>query len=85
MSKRIEVYADIRQKVYVDPVQVLENINIIDEGDWIVKKDGKYIQMTEQSAGQHSFDTDVKEVTKEIYDLWKGQQNLINYLKYVQT
>jgi len=80
MSK-IEVHASIVTKVIVDSIDVLNQINIINPNDWIIKKDGKYIQMTEQSAGQRCFDVKVCEVSKEVYDAYKAKLILIKYLR----
>lgn len=78
---KLVVYGNISQKVEVDPIDVLKSINVISPYSWIIEKDGKYIQMTEESAGQHSFEMEVGEVTKEIFDAFKAKQVLIDYLK----
>lgn len=79
--KDVHVNATAILKVYVNPISVLQEINIIPRRDWIIQKDGKYIQMTEESAGQHSFDDEVGEVSKEMYDIWKARDLLIEYLE----
>lgn len=82
----MKVYATIHQQVEVDPIDVIKEINIIPKGDWIVvKKSLKgekiYVQMTEESAGSHSFDREVGEVSKKVYDLYMAPKLLINYLE----
>ncbi len=77
----MEVNARIYQKVDIDPIDVLEKVNIIGADNWIVKEGKKYIEMTEHSAGSHSFDGQVGEVPKKIYDLYQAKQLLIDYLK----
>ncbi len=73
-----------RGDLNVDPIHVINEINIVDKGDWIVEKNGKYIQMSEQSAGTHSFDHEVKEVGVYTYELYKAKELLLNYLKAIR-
>lgn len=82
MNKAIKVFANVQLQAYVDPTDVLNDLRIIPKGDWIIEKNGKYIQMEEVPAVQHSFDSEVGEVTKEIYELYKAQKLLIEYLRY---
>lgn len=82
----MKVYASIRQEVSIDPIDVLEKLDIIPYRDWIVKSSaGKYIHMTEQSAGSHSFDDAVGEVSQETYDLYMAQKLLVNHFKNKKT
>jgi len=81
MMKKVTVYGTTRLHVEVDPISVLEQVHPIPPHDWIVEKDGKYIQMTEVSAGQHSFEQEVGEVTKEVYEVYKAKEILINFLR----
>lgn len=80
----MKVWGTLRHEVEVNPLHVLEEINIINRGDWIIEKGGRYIQMTEVSAGQHSFDHKVGEVSKEVWELYKARELLINHLKSQQ-
>lgn len=65
----MEVYADFRQKVQVNPKDVVEKLIESEIGcrNWIFEKKGKYYVGSEQSAGCHSFDNE-KEITQEIYE-----------------
>lgn len=81
----MKVYASIRQQVEVNAIDVIEQINIIPKGDWLIVKktpEGKkiYVQMTEVSAGQHSFDQEFDQVSKKVYDLYMAQKLLLDYL-----
>lgn len=77
----MEVFATTCMKVDIDPVSVIGKLGIIPSGDWIVVRGNKFIQMTEQSAGQHSFDYEVGEVSKEVFDAYNAQQTLIKFLE----
>lgn len=81
--KAISVYGNSRVKVIVNPIDVLEEINIIPKDDWIVEKDGKYIQMTEEGSARNSVEKEVKPVSEEIYKLVQAKKLLIKYLKSV--
>ncbi len=76
----MEVYATLHTKVQIDPIDVIIKLNIIPEGDWIIKNNSKYIHMEEVSAGQHSIDREVKQISYEKYQAWEAQQTLIKYL-----
>lgn len=80
-KKKIEVWGTTRQKVIIDPINVLEEIHIIPEGDWITLENGEYFQMTEESAGQHSFSQKVKKVSKEVFEVHNAKFKLIKYLR----
>ena len=78
----MEIWADLRHKVEVDPIDVLEKIKEEELGsnrDWVCKKENKYYQVTEESAGQHSFDTE-EEISKEKYDCIQSIDKIIKYL-----
>lgn len=77
----MKVHASIYTVVDVDPLTVLENINIINSRDWLIEDKGKYIHMTEVSAGNSSWEKEVGPVSKEIWDAWIARETLINYLK----
>lgn len=69
----MEVYANIRQKVHVEPIEVINEL-IKDElgrNGWIVERDGKYYRGFEKSAGSHSYDSEV-EINKEGYEYIKA-------------
>jgi len=80
MRKTITVPGTIRTQVEVDPINVLQSIHPIPAHDWIEVKEDKFIQMTEVSAGQHSFEKEVGEVSKDIYEVWMAKQTLIKFL-----
>lgn len=75
----MKIHATTNQIVEIDPLDVLKNINIIHAGDWIVERGEKLIQMTKESAGQHSYDREVGEVSEETYELYKAQKLLLEY------
>lgn len=78
----MEVYGTSVTKVSIDPLDVLKKITVgIHKDGWIVERDGKYIEREEVSAGQHSFDHDVGEVSKHTYELYKAKNLLIGYLE----
>lgn len=64
-----EVYANIRQKVWVDPKDVISKLidKAIGTGNWVFEEDGGYYKGYEQSAGQHSFD-EKEAITKDKYE-----------------
>lgn len=65
----MEVYANIRQEVDVNPKDVIEKMieEEIHWRDWIFEKDGIYYRGFEQSAGQHSIDSK-EEISQEKYE-----------------
>lgn len=54
----MEIYANFRQKVQVNPKDVIEKLieKQIGWGNWVFEKDGKFYLGYEQSAGYRSFD-----------------------------
>lgn len=65
----MEVHANIRCKVDVDPKDVIEKL-IIEEicpRSWVFKEDDKYYIGYEESAGIHSIECK-RETTQETYD-----------------
>ena len=70
-------------KVDIDPLQVLENIHIIPEKNWIAKKGKKYIEMTEAHTS-HSFDIEVGEIDEEAYRMCEAKILLLNYLRKIK-
>jgi hypothetical protein len=77
----MKIYADARLEVYVEPIDILNKINIVDSGDWIIKEKDKYYQMTNQSAGTHSFEAKVCEVSLDTYNAFMAKKILIEYLR----
>jgi hypothetical protein len=77
MSITTKVYANTRLQVYVDPVDVLEEVTIINKGEWIIEKDGNYEIYTDF----RDRDIFVSCTTKEVYELQKAKELLINYLR----
>jgi len=82
---KLQVYGTIQEKVEINPVDVLKQIHIIDSDNWIHEEntvDGiKYIEYREIYGGHRSFETKVREVSKEVYDLYMAKIMLINYLE----
>jgi hypothetical protein len=74
----MEVYADIRQKVIIDPKDVI--VTLIKEeigyGSWIFEKDGLYYRGYEVSAGSHSYD-ESEEISKERFDYVKALELIL--------
>lgn len=64
----MEVYADFRQKVQVNPKDVIEKLIESEIGwqNWIFERDGKFYLGSEESAGRHSFDVE-EEITEDRY------------------
>lgn len=64
----MEIYADFRQRVQVNPKNVIEKLieKEIGSRNWTFEKDGKFYLGSEQSAGCHSFDVK-DEITEERY------------------
>ena len=77
----MEVFANIRQKVVVDPIEVINKLIEIEIGwrGWVVERDGKYYKGFEQSAGSHSYDKEV-EINKDLYDYVKALELISNKL-----
>ena len=71
--KEIRLHGSQIIKVDVDPEEAIDKIeNMYFHGDWVEEKDGKYILKEEVGAGQHSFDREIKEVSKEDYELYNA-------------
>ena len=77
----MEIYADFRQKVQVNPKDVIEKLIEKEIGwrNWIFEKDGKFYRGFEQSAGCHSFD-DKEEISQEQYEYVKALQLVLKRL-----
>jgi len=49
--------------------------------NWTKEEDGRYLIMEEQSAGCHSFDIEVKEITKTEFDFIENVKAVRKYIK----
>ena len=78
----MEIYGNIRQKVVIDPIDVLEKlkIRVIEERDWVFKDGDKYYHGFYQSAGSHSNESK-REITKEDFEFIQNIENIIKYLR----
>jgi hypothetical protein len=79
----MEVYADFRQKVQIDPIDVINELIDKAKGGWrnyIFEENGKYYLGWEESCGAHSSD-EQEEITKELYDYYRALQAVLAYLK----
>ena len=77
----MEIYADFRQKVQVNPKDVIEKLIEKEIGwrNWIFEKDGKFYLGSEQSAGCHSFDVE-DEITEDRYRYVEALQLVLKRL-----
>jgi len=77
----MKVYGTIREKVDIDPIDVIEKLikNEIGE-DWVFEEEGYFFQGFEVRGGNHGWD-DKKGITKEFYDHIMNLTNVLNYLK----
>lgn len=82
----MEVYANIKQLVEINPQTVIEKLISKEIGfrAWILEKDGKYYIGFEQSNGGHSFVKE-EEITKEKYDYIKALELILEQLKKKNT
>lgn len=78
----MEVYAKIKQKVQIDPKDVIENLieKEIGTHGWIFETDGKLYKGWEESAGSHSYDAK-EEISKEKYDYIIALQTVLKQIK----
>jgi len=78
----MKVYADFRQQVSINPIEVIENLIEGETGsrNWTFIKDGKFYIGYEISAGSHSHD-EYFEITKEKYDYITALEFVLAYLK----
>lgn len=75
----------MRQQVEIDPLDVLKSINVLPEGEFVKIIDGKPHLYEEVSAGQHSFDSEIREMTKEEYEVYLAKETLIKFLTKKKT
>jgi hypothetical protein len=77
----MEIFATLTQKVTIDPLEVIKQINVIPDGDFVkVDETGEPWIMEEVSAGQHSFDRKVRTMTKDEFEAYKAKETLIKFL-----
>jgi hypothetical protein len=79
----MEIYADIRQEVHINPKEVIEKLieKEIGFGNWVFVENNKFYLGFEESMGCHSF-IDKKEITHEQYDYVKALQLVLKRLTY---
>lgn len=78
-NKKIKTQATAHHSVYVDPADVVEQINVgIPNKDWVVQKGDKYEVYTEGYRGATDY---VGETTKEVFDLYVAKELLLNHLR----
>ena len=65
----MEIHADVRQKVHVNPLDVINGLIEQEIGwrGWVVERDGNYYRGFERSMGSHSSDEEVS-ISKNQYD-----------------
>lgn len=79
----MEIYASIRQKVNIDPIDVIKKLKdeaLCGSRGWIFEREGKYYHEFETGGGSHSWDEE-EEITKEKYDYVRALELIINYNK----
>lgn len=79
----MKVYANIKQEVIVNPLDIIEELRIKELGDWkswVFEKEGKYYEGFETGAGSHSWD-DEEEISKEKYDYIRALEIIKTYIK----
>ena len=80
----MEIYATIRQKVEIDPIQVVERLKQNFLGDskrWVRLIDGQYFIEQERSAGSHSYDEIVRELNEKELKYYEALVIVENFLK----
>lgn len=77
----MEIYANFRQKVQVNPKDVIEELIEKEIGwrNWVFEKEGKFYLVSEQSAGCHSFDVK-EEITEDRYRYVEALQLILKRL-----
>lgn len=66
----MQIYANIREKVDIDPIDVIDGLIELASGcsdASTIRQDGKFYKIITQSAGQHSFEFPV-EIDEPLYD-----------------
>jgi len=78
----MRVYANTRQKVNVDPQDVISKLieKEIGTNGWVFSENEKYYRGYERCMGTHSSDDQV-EILKERYDYVVALQLVLQYLK----
>jgi len=78
----MKVWATMHQQVEIDLLAIIENLNVLpDGGEFIKIENGKPILYQEVSAGMHSFERAIREMTKEEYNVLKAKETLIKFLQ----
>jgi hypothetical protein len=77
----MEIYADFRQKVQVNPKNVIEKLieEEIGWNNWIFEKDGNFYRGFVECAGCHSVDCE-EEISQEKYDYVKALKLILKQL-----
>ena len=77
----MEIYANFKQKVSVDPIEVIAEMinNEIGSQNWVFEN-GKYYLGWEESRGAHSSE-EQSEISKERYDYVTSLKHVLKYLK----
>lgn len=75
----MEIYANFRQKVTVDPIDVIEKLveSITSHRGWITEEEGKFYRNWEV----HKYRDDKEEITKEQYEYYKALRKVEENLK----
>lgn len=82
----MEIYANFRQKVNVNPIDVIEKLIEEEIGfrGWVFIENDRYYRGFEVSAGCHSID-EKKEISKGKYEYIMSLKNCLNYLKNLKN
>lgn len=78
----MKVYGNFREKIEIDPQDVIEILKTIALGgwrDWVFEKDGKYYHGYKVSAGSHSIDSE-EEISIEKYNYIRALECVKDYL-----
>ena len=78
----MKVYADFRQKVEVNPIDVINGLidGVAGVNGWIIERDGKYYSVCEESAGCHSYEN-YEEIRQDEYEYYQALKHVLNFLK----
>ena len=78
----MEIYADIRQKVQVNPEDVIKKLIEVEIGwrGWIFEEDGNFYRGFKTGGGSHSWD-DKETITEGKYSYVKALQFVLGALE----
>ena len=81
----MEIYTNFRQKVDIEPIDVIQNLLDCSEGyrGWVFEKDGKYYRGYWESGGIHSWEAS-EEISKEKYEYVLALKSILKYLNDVK-